>query len=172
MARKAVRPVHTLSGLPSRLLSTALAVLLRRRMGRPVLQPRPQLLHEPQAVQERRHLLQHGPRLVHLHVPARVYRHRLRAGQRRLQRGRMPQRRCLHGKWRTKALSNGGPISNRCLIEDGRQLDVFVPTWLPRTALRDIDSVNLRRPSVSPRCHLRGRGRGLPVPVPRRLRRC
>ncbi len=97
MAGKVVRPVHPLSRLCARLLPAAVAVLLQHGLGRFVLQSGSQLLHQSQALQERRHLLQHWPGLLLLHLSGRVHWNRLRIGQRWLHRHPLSQRRHLSG---------------------------------------------------------------------------
>lgn len=73
--------VHRVRGLPrmcERNVRKAVGVQVQRGLGRSVLQPGPQLLHQPQALPERGHLLQHRPGIIHLQLPARIYGHRLR----------------------------------------------------------------------------------------------
>ena len=73
-----LRPVCSISRLPTRVLQGTLAVQLQRRVGRPLLQPGPELLHQQQALPQRSHLLQHRPGVLHLQLPAWLHRNKLR----------------------------------------------------------------------------------------------
>uniref|UniRef100_A0A8D8BNK2 (northern house mosquito) hypothetical protein n=1 Tax=Culex pipiens TaxID=7175 RepID=A0A8D8BNK2_CULPI len=95
MEGRAVRRVRTVPGLHARNLQEAVGVPVQRRLGRFVLQPGLELLHQPQTVPERWNLLQHGPGLVHVQVSAGLYRHRVRNGHQRLRGHAMPQQRSV-----------------------------------------------------------------------------
>lgn len=77
--RSQMRPMSDISRLCERLLSKAVAVSVQRRLGWHVLQPGPELLHQSRSVQERRHVLQHGRRIVHMFVPTRFHRTRVQS---------------------------------------------------------------------------------------------
>ena len=185
-------------------MSTTVAVLLQRRMGRPLLQSGnqwfdpshlhmgaivpaewntvltspifmvgSQLLHQPQTLQERRHVLQHRSGVIHVRLSGRVHRHRLRTGERRLHRHSLPQRRHLFGKfnwiWRHPLDFERNWLVH-VFIEGGDKRHVRVPVRLPRAALRDVDAADVRRCSVPPRRYMRRHGRRrLHVPLPGRL---
>ena len=172
MAREIVRPVHPLPGLPPRVVPAALAVLLQRRMGRFILQSGPKLLHQSQTLQKRRHLFQHWPGILHLYLPDRVHRNRLRAGQRWLHRHSLSQRWNLLGKNNKHFPSLSiYEVLNVCLCAGRDERYLQLPGWIPRTPLRDLYTANLLRQSVPSRSHLCGHDRqGLHVPLPRRLR--
>lgn len=71
--RSQMRPVSNISGLCERLLPKTMAVSVQRRMGWYVLQPGPELLHQPRALQKWRNVLQHWPGPVHVLVRPRIY---------------------------------------------------------------------------------------------------
>jgi len=68
-----MRPVSDISGLRKRLLPKTVAVSVQRRMGWYVLQPGPELLHQPRTLQKWRHVLQHGTGPVHVRMRPRIY---------------------------------------------------------------------------------------------------
>lgn len=103
-----MRSVSDISGLCERLLPKTLAVSVQRRMGWHVLQPGLELLHQPRALQERRHVLQHGPGPVHVRVRPWIYGARVQhrpgtdqqTGNGLFHRADMPQRWHMQGKRR------------------------------------------------------------------------
>lgn len=66
---------------------------------------RPELLHTPQALQERGHLHQHGPGKLHLLLPAWVHGGQLRDGGGRVQCQPLQEWRELHGESGHRGLS-------------------------------------------------------------------
>lgn len=63
------------------------------------LNSRPELLHQPQAVPERRLVHQHWPGQLHLYLPARVHRQKLRDRDQRVRQQPLQERRQLQSEW-------------------------------------------------------------------------
>ncbi len=98
--RTSLWSVYPVPRMPTRFLQRPLAMQLPRRLGRSLLQPGPELLHQQQALPQRSHLLQHRPGFVHLQLPSRLHRHKLRKpDDKRMFTSALPQRWNLSSKF-------------------------------------------------------------------------
>lgn len=98
LGRPPLRRVQAIPGVPAWHLRTAISVHLQGRLGRPVLQRGSELLHQSQALHERRHLYQHRPGQLHLHLQAGLQWQKLRDRDQRVRQQSVQERRQLQCK--------------------------------------------------------------------------
>lgn len=84
MGRPIMWRMWTLPWLHARVLPEILGLPLWWRLGRPLLQPGPKLLHQPSTLPQQWNLLQHRAGFLHVRLSGGIHGHRLRVGSWRL----------------------------------------------------------------------------------------